>query len=51
MEDVFSYFVSIGAGLSFGLSLGAVPALAIWRYLKRRGERANGNFNVKKARG
>lgn len=34
--DVFSYFVAIGAGVSFGLSIGAVPALLVWRYVKRR---------------
>lgn len=33
--DVFVYFVSIGAGLSFGLSLGIVPAVLVWRRMNR----------------
>lgn len=35
--DVFVYFVSIGAGASFGLSLGAIPALLVWRWITNRG--------------
>lgn len=38
MENVFSYFFSIGVGVSFGLSVGAIPALIVWKYLKRKGE-------------
>lgn len=34
--DVFAYFVAIGAGLSFGLSVGAIPALLVWRWSKKR---------------
>lgn len=37
MEDVFSYFFSIGVGTSFGLSVGAIPALLVVRYMKRKG--------------
>jgi hypothetical protein len=37
MEDVFGYFVAIGSGLSFGLTLGAIPALLVWRYIRRKG--------------
>jgi hypothetical protein len=37
MENVFIYFVSIGAGISFGLSLGAVPGLLIWRWINKKG--------------
>lgn len=50
MEDVFAYFVSIGAGLSLGLTLGALPALGIWRYIKRRKEAAGYGFKTSKAR-
>lgn len=35
-SQVFGYFVSIGAGLSFGLSLGVVPSLLVWRWMARR---------------
>lgn len=34
--DVFAYFVAIGAGTSFGLSIGAVPALMVWGWMKKR---------------
>lgn len=47
--DVFAYFVSIGAGLSLGLSLGVVPAIAIYRYIKRKDE-GRGTFQAKKHR-
>lgn len=36
--NVFSYFVAIGAGTSFGLTLGAVPAFLTWRWLKKKKE-------------
>lgn len=37
--NVFTYFVAIGSGVSFGLSLGAVPALLVYRWMtKKRGE-------------
>lgn len=36
-SEVFAYFVSIGAGLSLGVTLGAIPALVGYRFLKRRG--------------
>ncbi|MFD0717671.1 hypothetical protein [Paenibacillus sp. GCM10027626] len=49
MEDVFAYFVAIGAGLGIGITLGALPALAIWRYIKRKGAAAHG-FKAAKAR-
>jgi len=41
MESVFGYFVAIGAGLSVGLSLGAIPALLVWRWIKRKEGRRN----------
>lgn len=34
--NVFTYFVAIGAGTSFGLTIGAIPALVVWRWLKKR---------------
>lgn len=34
--EVFVYFVSIGAGVSFGLSIGAIPAVIVWRWMKRK---------------
>lgn len=37
MENVFGYFLAIGAGTSFGLSLGIVPALLVWRFMNRKG--------------
>lgn len=36
MENVFGYFVAIGAGLSFGLTLGAIPI--IWFFTRRKKE-------------
>lgn len=33
--DVFAYFVAIGAGLSLGLSLGFLPAVVVYKYLRR----------------
>lgn len=48
MEDVFVYFVAIGAGISFGLTIGAIPALLAYRWIKKR---EGGNHHVyKKAR-
>lgn len=47
--DVFAYFVSIGAGLSLGLSLGVVPAVMIYRFIKRR-ENGYGIHQTKKHR-
>jgi hypothetical protein len=35
-SNVFSYFVAIGAGVSFGLSLGAVPAFLAWKWMQKR---------------
>lgn len=37
--DVFGYFLAIGAGTSMGLSIGAVPALLVWKWMKRGNER------------
>lgn len=34
---MFVYFVSIGAGLSFGLTIGVIPALLIWKWNTGRG--------------
>lgn len=31
MQDVFVYFVSIGAGLALGISLGAIPAVIYYK--------------------
>lgn len=36
MDNVFIYFVAIGSGVSFGLTLGAIPALLIYRWMKNR---------------
>lgn len=41
---VFAYFVSIGAGLAFGLTVGAVPAVLIYRYFKRKEEGGYGRI-------
>lgn len=35
MESVFGYFMAIGAGLAVGLTLGSIPALLIYRYMRR----------------
>lgn len=36
---VFLYFVSIGAGLTLGISIIAIPSLMLYNKLKVRGER------------
>lgn len=43
MENVFVYFLSIGAGASLGLSIGAIPALLVRRWIRRR----EGNHDFK----
>lgn len=48
MENVFIYFVSIGAGASLGLSIGAIPALLVWRWIRRR--EGNNDFKTTKTR-
>lgn len=47
--DVFGYFVAIGAGVSFGLTLGSIPALLVWKWMKKRGD-SGGVFQTPKAR-
>ena len=37
MENVFLYFVAIGAGVSIGLTVGAIPAVMIYRWIQSRG--------------
>lgn len=50
-SDVFAYFVAIGAGLSFGLSLGLVPAaIAIFIYRIIRRMRSNVHSSPKARR-
>lgn len=39
MEQVFSYFVSIGAGLTLGVALVALPIYWIVQKVKNRGGR------------
>lgn len=43
MENVFIYFVAIGAGISFGLTLGAIPALLVYRWIRKK---EGGNRNA-----
>lgn len=45
MENVFAYFVAIGAGISLGLTIGAIPAVLVWRFVRRR---EAGSYGVKK---
>jgi hypothetical protein len=49
-SEVFGYFVSIGAGLSFGLSIGAIPVFLVWRWLKRKEGGHHDRFQAQKAR-
>lgn len=37
MDNVFSYFFAIGAGLTFGVSIVLLPALWIYKKLGKRG--------------
>jgi hypothetical protein len=48
-SEVFAYFVSIGAGLSLGVTLGALPAIFGYQFMKRRAN-ANGAYQTKKQR-
>lgn len=41
MEEVFMYFFAIGAGTAVGLSFGAIPAVLVYRYFKKKGGQAN----------
>ena len=36
---VFLYFVSIGAGLTFGVAIVAIPSVLIYQKMKARGNR------------
>lgn len=46
-SQVFGYFLSIGAGLAFGLSLGAAPAYLLCYKFGKGGKR---NDKIAKAR-
>lgn len=48
MDNVFLYFVAIGSGISFGLTIGAIPAILVYRWMQKRG--ANHDRQIAKRR-
>lgn len=49
MESVFVYFFAIGSGIAVGLTIGSIPAVLIYRYIKKR-EGINHAYKTTKAR-
>lgn len=50
MEGVFSYFVSIGAGLATGVSLVFLPSAWLYNKIKNKGGKDNGTIQRKQQR-
>lgn len=49
-SDVFFYFIAIGAGLTFGVSGVAIPALLLYNKLKDRGARKHERIEKRSSR-